>query len=426
MNIIKKSNNHTELDLASLIKELLNKAWFVIIVTLICGSLYTTFIYFYREPEYRAHISFYVNNTNRPTDINNITSSDISASYMLLQTYSTVIKSETILEDIIEISGTQYTAEELSTMIDIDAAENTPVLLVGVTNSNPEVAALLANSVAESVSDNLAGIVKGSSVRILDYAKVPTKKQGPSYSKAAALGAAIGFFLSVIIITALSLRKKKIKSKKDIININYPVLGWIKTHNKGGNNESDYDELKTNLLFSLPGKKSKRIALTSSSLNEDKSMVVNKLSRKLSSEGYKVLLIDCDLRDSALSKHLDINISPGVTEIVTGAMNEEIVIRQYSTNLHVLTSGTHSPNPLSLLKSEELKYLLNRVDKNYDIILIDMPPFHYKEDVLAICGFSTGVIFLTKLKSAWKQDVESALNVIYSSGFSILGLIVLE
>lgn len=426
MSIIKKINNQTELDLVSLAKELLNKAWFVIIVSLICGSLYTAFTYYFKEPEYRAQISLYVNNTNRPTDINNITSSDISASYMLLQTYATIIKSETILEDIIKISGTDYTAEELSLMMDIDAAENTSVLRIGITNPNPEVAALLANSIAESISDNLALIVKGSSVNILDYAKVPTKKQGPSYSKAAVLGIAIGFFISVIIIIILSFRKKKIKSKKDLKDINYPFLGWIKGQKGNGNDDSNYEELKTNILFSLPGKSCKKIAMTSSSPNEDKSAVLLKLSKKMSSDGNRVLLIDCDLRNSELTKLLNVDRSPGITEIMTGSMNAENAIRQYSSNLHILTCGTRSLNPLSLLKSNELDSLLNTVDENYDFILIDVPSFNYAEETLEICKSSTGIVFLTKLKNAWKQDVVSALHMIDSYGFNILGLIVLE
>lgn len=426
MNIIKKINNRMELDLLSLAKELFNKAWIVIVISLICGSLYTAFTYFFVEPEYRAQISLYVNNTNRPTDINNITSSDISASYMLLQTYATIIKSETLLEDIIEISGTQYTAEELSQMIDIDAAENTSILQIGVTDSNPEVAALLANSIAESISDNLAYIVKGSSVSILDYAKVPTKKQGPSYSKAAVLGAAIGFFLSVMLVIMLSLRKKKIKSMKDLKKIAYPILGCIKRSKGPGGDESYYDELKTNILFSLPGNKCKRIVITSASPKEEKSSVLLKLSQMISDEGHKVLLIDCDLRNSGMTSLLKVNPSPGITEIMTGLMNADNVIRQTSANLHLLTCGTRSLNPLSLLKSEELSNLLNRFEENYDFIFIDMPSFDHSEDALEICKISTGVIFLTKLKTAFIQDVESALNTIYSYGFNILGLVVLE
>ena len=210
MSIIKKKNNQTELDLLSLASAMLKKAWLVLLVSLLCSALLTGFFY-YKVPEYKASISMYVHNTKYPAELSNITTSDISTSYMLLQTYANVMKSNVVLDKVIELSGVDISAEQLSLKIGIDAAENTSLMLINVTDSNPEVAALLANSIAETISANYAAIVPGSSVRIIDYAKVPTKREGLSYPKIAVLGFGVGFLASVCLVIFLSLKKKRIK-----------------------------------------------------------------------------------------------------------------------------------------------------------------------------------------------------------------------
>lgn len=227
MGIIKRKNGQSEIDLIAMSKLLLCKSWMIIISALVFGVASLTFTYLFIEPEYTVSISMYVNNTDNTYDVYNITSSDISASIMLIQTYSTIIKSETMMDQIIEMSGVDYSVEELSEMIEAGSVENTEVLLVSVTDKNPKEAALIANSIAEIVPNQLTGIVAGSSVKVLNSAKVPEKRSSPSYSRAAILGVIFGGFLSAAAVVLQAVLDTRIKSGDDLKEWDYPVLGTI-------------------------------------------------------------------------------------------------------------------------------------------------------------------------------------------------------
>lgn len=428
MEIIKKINDRMELDILSLIKAVLHKIWLVIIISLLCGTLMFGYTYRFKEPVYEANISLYVSNNRSPKDQGNLTTSDISASYMLLQTYATVIKSDTILKDILILSGTSYSVEELANMIKIDAAENTPILFVSVSNSNPEVAALLANCVAESVSNNLRLIVWGSYVTVLDYAVVPEKPVGPSYSKSALAGVAIGFVLSVFFIILLSLKKQKVRNKKDVQEINIPILGWLNQQQKSqkGVQSDAFRQYAMNIMYSLPAKEDKMIVFTSSSNGEERGDVLLGLSKEIALEGNKTLLIDFDLRDSELTKLMEMDPIPGVTEAIIGSVPVEKCIRKYDTNLHVITSGAHSLNPLNLISPTTLEDLIRTVKDSYRFIFIAAPSFRYREDVLNLSKSAVGVIYNIKLNKAWVQDIKADLSSLKEKDVEVLGLSIVE
>lgn len=426
MNIIKRINNRIELDLLALVKTLLRKAWFVVLISVLCGGMYTAYTYFFVAPQYEARISLYITNSNRPTDINNITSSDLSASYMLLQSYATIIQSESVLDGILKLSGVEYSTEELALMMTLDAPQNTPVLLVNITNSNPEVAALLANAAAEYAASNLSQIISGSSVRVLDYAKVPTKKTSPSYSKVLVFGGAAGFIVSVCIVILLSLRKRRIKSDKDFKNFKYPVLGWIRIRKSHDARDESYNELKNNLFYSLPGKKCKCLAVTSSTPEEKKSELSLRLSQSLADSGSRVLLLDSDIRHSDMEKILEVPLSPGFTEILIGAADIWDAVHSYSDNLDILPCGRHSMNPVSLLKSGEVEAALKTLEEKYDFIIMNAPAAADQEDAVLMYRAVLGVIYTVQVKKSWCQDVEEDLKIIESCGANLLGLAVIE
>ena len=57
---------------------------------------------------------------------------------------------------------------------------------------------LIANSIAQILPERIAEIVDGTSVRIVDYAIIPSQRSGPSVLINTALGIVIGGFLSVV------------------------------------------------------------------------------------------------------------------------------------------------------------------------------------------------------------------------------------
>ena len=178
-------------------------------------------------PLYSASVTLYANNSNS-SDINtSITAQDINASVQLVDTYAAIILSDPVLDQTIEINGLKMTGKELLECIEIKSVNNTEVFKITVEYSSPEMAANIANSIADIAPVKIADIVEGCSVKIVSKAKVPTDKSFPSNNMVILIGMTFGFAISILAIFVTALLDTRIKSESDLKEWEYPVLGVI-------------------------------------------------------------------------------------------------------------------------------------------------------------------------------------------------------
>jgi len=178
-----------------------------------------------QEPLYRANVRLVVNNS-----INQeyIASTDLSVSQKLVDTYVTVIKSDTVLEKVQESGNFTYSPARLRSMITAQQVEATEIFTVNVSSPDPLVAAEVANTIAMVAPGECAKIVTGSSAKVLDYAKMPTAPYTPNYTKNALVGALVGFVIAIVYLTIRYLMDVHINDAEDLERMfDYPVLGQI-------------------------------------------------------------------------------------------------------------------------------------------------------------------------------------------------------
>lgn len=189
-----------EIDIFSLIRAVWKKGLIIALVAILFGSAAFGITVFLVEPKYEATASMYVNNStfNLGATSFSISSSDLSASSSLVSVYLYILESRTTLEEVIQAAGLTYTPDELSEMITTSSVSQTGAFEVTVTSTNPAEVELIANSIAQILPERIAEIVDGTSVRIVDYAIIPSQRSGPSVLINTALGIVIGGFLSVV------------------------------------------------------------------------------------------------------------------------------------------------------------------------------------------------------------------------------------
>lgn len=227
MQIFKRNADNIEVNLIGVLQLLWKKFWLI----LLCGILFAVAGYMgamtLLAPKYTASITLYVNNSASADSSTSITSGDLSASAMLVDTYAAIISSNTVLEDVIDQAGVPMTASQLREMVSAISVNNTEVFQVLVEDTDPQRAALLANTLAEIFPTHIADIVEGSSVKIVDYAVVPTEQSSPNCERYAQIGMALGLVVSVVAILVRTLTDTRIKNESDLSAWNYPVLGVI-------------------------------------------------------------------------------------------------------------------------------------------------------------------------------------------------------
>ena len=230
-------NNMEEdtIDLLELAKALWKNILIIALVAVIVGSAAFGVTAFFIEPEYQATASLYVNNSSFSLGSTSfsISNAELSASNSLVSVYIYILNSRTTMEDVIKEADLTYTPEELSKMVSAVGINSTGAFEVTVTSTNPSEAELIANTIARLLPDRIAEIVDGSSVRIVDYAIIPSHRSGPSMVKNTAIGILAGGFLAaaVVVIRFLLDDKSKlmIKSADELREMypDIPVLAMI-------------------------------------------------------------------------------------------------------------------------------------------------------------------------------------------------------
>lgn len=224
MQIVKRTRDEVQINLLGLVTLLWKKAILILLACLIGSVLFFCGIYFFVTPKYTASITLYVNNTSTSDAATTITSSDLTASAKLVDTYAAIISSKTILKQVGEEAGVDIETSALASMISTSSINNTEVFQVSVKAADPKAAACIANAIAEIAPEQISEIVDGSSVKVVDRADIPTRASSPDYYKYAAMGAALGFVISAAIILVRALLDTSIKSEADLEGYGLPIL----------------------------------------------------------------------------------------------------------------------------------------------------------------------------------------------------------
>lgn len=233
-----------ELDLWELLGTLLRRIWIIVLVAILGGVIAFGYTYYMIAPLYKASTLLYVNNASLTVGSSSvsITASQLSTAQKLVDTYIVVLRSRSVLNDVIREAELPYSYDSLRGMISAEAVNSTEVFEVVVTSRSPQEAEKIANTIAEVLPDKIADIVAGSDVRIVDYAVVPGHRSSPSYTRNATVGALIGAALCVAVLVLIYLIDDKIHTEEYLTQAypDIPLLSVIPNMDPGARRSHGY------------------------------------------------------------------------------------------------------------------------------------------------------------------------------------------
>lgn len=222
--------DYMEIDLMRLFKALWQRAWVIAVATISAALIAFAYVSLLVTPLYKASALMYVNNSsfNLQSVGFSFSSAQISAAKSLVDTYTVILNTRTTLTSVIDKAGLDYKYEDLRRMIDTSSVNDTEIFRITVTSPDPKEAEVIANTIAAVLPDKIADIVDGSSVKLVDYAVVPSVKSSPNITKYTMIGAFLGFVVSCGIIVILELMDDLVHSDDYLIQTyKLPVLAAI-------------------------------------------------------------------------------------------------------------------------------------------------------------------------------------------------------
>ena len=235
-----------ELDIRKLFKVVIQNISFIIACTLIVGIIAFVYSETMVIPSYRSSVMMYVNNNNRSTMLSKSQTSgaDMQASQMLVNTYITIIRSDTVMNEVSsELErryGLQYSSKEILRMLSAGSVDETEIFKVFITGNNPEHTALIANVISDVSPEVISNFVEASSVKVIDSAAYGVRV-APSVSKNTIIGFLLGLLYSCAYIILRECFDTRVKSEVDLERwFHKSILGIIPEIGENDNNEARY------------------------------------------------------------------------------------------------------------------------------------------------------------------------------------------
>lgn len=231
-----------EIDLVKLALVLIRKLWLIILVTVLFALIAFGYTKYFVSPEYESVSKLYVFNSTEKSTTGQVSSSDISTSKILVNTYIVILESNSVLDQVcititehqgqegFEYLGSEeYTPERIKKMLSASSINNTESFQIVVTATDPYVAKFINDAILYFLPDEIIRVVKAGAVEIIDTATLPTKPSSPSIVKNTALGGLLGFVFICAIIVVFSLLDTRIHSEDDVTEEfkDTPIIGVI-------------------------------------------------------------------------------------------------------------------------------------------------------------------------------------------------------
>ena len=218
---------YDEMTLEDIFKAL-KKRWLLIVsvtlMFLIGGSVFVLF--FGPVPQYQSSTTVLVDYRASETEV--LTQNDINLSQKLVQTYTEIIKSLTILNPVIEEMDLSLTPNELLKKISVSQVNETEIIKISVTDEDPILARDIANTLAEIFSEEISHIMKVDSTSVLDEAVLPTTPLAQNKVTKIAIAGILGMMVSVGLVFLFEYLDRSIKTADETEHLlGVPVLGVI-------------------------------------------------------------------------------------------------------------------------------------------------------------------------------------------------------
>ncbi len=432
--------------------------------------------------KYVGTTTFWVNNVSEKGDY--IQSTMVSASAALAGNYTQVVTQKATLKKAIETSNLddflgmdEYDAMVyLQQHITTSHKEESVMFDIVVTDTNMD----RALAISQAIHDVLPSVVADLNTKLLEGEKeqdyitatewVETKEEISIKNPPVATNAmitAVAVFVLFYALTLLFAMLDTVVYNEENLKENFalPIIGSLPSWNatgkrtrrsilaklsgktkvlgRDGRVHRDYSDklldentpfaiqeafkhIRTNISYSKTTEGTPVYVVTSSVAGAGKSTIACNLALTFAIAGKRTLLVETDMRCPAFSSILGIDSEKqGLSELLADIVKEpsEVVVRNFKDNLDVVVSGHIPPNPSELLGQDRLRECLEQWRGEYDIILVDAPPFGEVADAGVFASYVDGYILVARSEYSDINNIRSTVTGLTALNTPIVGFI---
>ena len=142
--------------------------------------------------------------------------SDLNIGTSLSNDYVELMQTRPVVEGVIEELGLDYSYEELLKLISLSVVNNTRIVKISVTSTDPREAMNIANQMAKTSQVELPKVMEAPTPTIAEMAVLPTRRSSPSLIKNVALGSVSLLMATLFVLTVIYRMDDTVKTSEDL------------------------------------------------------------------------------------------------------------------------------------------------------------------------------------------------------------------
>jgi capsular exopolysaccharide synthesis family protein len=421
---------------------IVRRGWWLVLLAVMVALGAAALVTVRAEPRYEASVTFFIT-----TPSQGVTDAYQGSVFMQqrVKSYADLLRSDRLARSVVAKTPLGLTAEEVQSRITSATIPDTVLLRGTVTDTEATRALRLTEAIATQFVELVtavettgeqgrAGRIK---VEVINGPRVGSTPVSPNPTRNFAVGALAGLLAGI----GLAVLRTRLDNRlRDAVGLQRvtgsPLLGEIPFDPAartaplivGAAATSPRAEavrtLRTNLRFVDVHEPARVIAVTSALPGEGKTTLSCNLAIALAEAGWRVALVDADLRRPKVAEYLGLEAGVGLTQVLLGDVAVGDVMQRWGDrSLLVLPSGAVPPNPSELLGSKAMADVLLTLRESADIVVIDTAPLRSVTDGVVVAVQTDGALIVSRYGRTDRSEVGAAAQALQSVSVRLLGCV---
>lgn len=364
----------------------------------------------------------------------------------IAKTYAQLLVQRSVLEAAIAEAKADIGPGLLASRISVSLIQDTELMKLTVSDTDPNRAAQLANAIAR-VFPSIEGQILGSTfatgrqtLYVAEEARPNLIPVSPNIPRNLILSAVVGMLLAVAVGFLYDYFNDRVSSAAMVEKLTgvatIAAIGKITGADPAeqlvvpGKTAlpvaEAYRMVRSHVAGLVNGKPVRSLAVVSSAPQEGRSLTAVNLAVAMAQTGKRVLLIDADLRKPALHRFFRRTNTRGLTTALLRHGGDQLADHVTQTDIDQLTllsAGPLLPNAISYLGSSQMEQLVAQCIAAYDLVIFDTPALLSVVDGQLIAGMSDAAIVVVRAGVTRDTQLKKAVGDLVDANITILGAV---